>query len=93
MAIMQIPQTVDGSGREATHSHPAEVHTHDHYHVSLVHQGSANDGWSHETTWHTHEHNHSATAHGHDFARAEEDLKHDKRAHIHDHKSPASSPG
>jgi hypothetical protein len=88
MAIQQIAQTVAGSGTEPIHTHPPQVHAHDHYHVALVHE-SKTGMWDHETTWHSHEHNHNATTHSHDFARAEEEQRHGSRAHIHDHASPA----
>jgi hypothetical protein len=91
MAIMRVPQSVAGVGMEAAHTHAAQLHAHDHYHVSLVHDEPTAGMWAHESTWHTHEHNHSATTHRHDFARSEEDLRHDKRAHIHDHAAPTHS--
>ena len=92
MAVMHVEQSVEGPGKEQIHTHAGLVHSHDHYHVALVHDGIGASGWKHETTWHTHEHNHNATTHSHDFPRREEEDKHGKRAHIHDHGSPMSSP-
>lgn len=92
MAVVGVPQSVAGVGREPAHTHGDQIHVHDHYHVALVHEAAAQGGWKHETTWHTHQHNHSATTHSHDFPRNEEEQRHGKRAHIHDHAAPTRSP-
>lgn len=93
MAIMRIAQSVAGAGMEPAHTHAAQLHAHDHYHLSTVHDEAGAGGWTHEATWHTHEHNHAPMTHSHDFARSEEDLRHGRRAHIHDHAAPTHSCG
>ncbi len=90
MAQPAIRQYTEGEGREPEHSHPPVVHTHDHYHV--VHYHREDGGFDHREYWHTHEHNHSQLVHSHDFEQGDENDRHGKEAHIHDHAAPAQSP-
>ena len=64
--------------------------THDHYHVAHYHQISGD--WEHRTYWHTHEHNHAELVHSHDYSQDEENARHGKLAHIHDHVRPNQPP-
>ena len=89
--LTDVPQRTDGEGREGTHTHPATVHEHDHYHVSHHHKAGVVDEWDHRTYWHTHEHNHAELKHSHDYDLQEEMANHAKEAHIHDHMAPAQS--
>jgi hypothetical protein len=85
-------QRVEGAGSETVHEHPSMTHTHDHYHVTHHHGGVVGE-FQHRASWHTHDHNHLAMRHGHDYDRDTEDREHGKEAHVHDHSSPATSPG
>ncbi|HUZ00624.1 MAG TPA: hypothetical protein VMU89_09745 [Thermomicrobiaceae bacterium] len=89
----EIPQTTEGEGKEPTHTHPAIVHSHDHYHVTHHHTGGLLGEFEHRTYWHTHEHDHSALTHSHDYTHEDEDEHHAKEAHVHDHAHPSQSPG
>ena len=82
-------QRTEGEGKAATHTHPAVVHSQDHYHVThhLKH-GMVGDDFEHRAYWHTHEHNHNELTHSHDYSQEEEEQHHDKEAHIHDHSAP-----
>jgi hypothetical protein len=46
------------------HSHDAEVHDHEHAHVT--HYLGGGQDWTHPTAIHRHEHNHAAEAHSHE---------------------------
>lgn len=88
-----VRQFTQGEGKEPEHTHPAVVHTHDHYHVVHQHRRGANPEWVHQASWHTHTHNHTAITHSHDYPRDQEEKHHASEAHIHDHNAPAHSHG
>ena len=83
--------TVGGEAAEQEHVHPAQLHTHDHYHVTHHHTGGAILGgeFEHRSHYHSHEHNHAPLVHGHDHDPADERMDHEKEAHVHDHNDPA----
>ena len=83
-----VEQRTEGEGEVPEHTHPAVVHTHDHYHVTHHHSDNPLNEWEHRAYWHTHEHNHNTLTHSHDYDRADEDARHPKEAHIHDHAQP-----
>ena len=85
-------QRTEGEGRAPEHTHPATVHSHDHWHVSHHHQGGLGDDFEHRASWHTHAHNHSELTHSHDYSREDEERDHAKEAHVHDHAAPTESP-
>src|SRR5438105_11805488 len=85
-------QRTEGQGKQPEHTHPATLHEHDHYHVTHEHSDNPLNEWVHRTYWHTHEHNHASLTHSHDQSRQEEDERHAKEAHVHDHTSPTKSP-
>lgn len=74
----------------ADHRHEGVVHGHPHVHV--VHYLSHGEDWSHLPATHDHEHNHPAVQHDHQ-AHEDPEGEHQREAHIHDHASPAESPG
>lgn len=91
MTTPQIEQIVEGEGREPHHTHPAVVHSHDHYHVSHHHRsGMAGvvGEFEHRAYWHTHIHDHAQLTHSHDYNHADEEEHHGREAHIHDHAAP-----
>jgi hypothetical protein len=95
MAMQPPVQRVEGPGKEPSHTHPARMHVHDHYHVTHHHAGGlagAVAEFEHRSSWHTHEHNHTELTHSHDYGREEEEQRHAKEAHVHDHATPAQSP-
>ena len=69
-------QRVQGQGDYAEHTHPEQVHSHDHYHISHHHRGGLMTGWDHRTYWHTHQHDHSVLAHSHDYSIEDEERDH-----------------
>ncbi len=78
-------------GEEATeqeHTHPAQVHSHDHYHVSHHHRGSPLGEFEHRSRYHAHEHDHGPLVHAHRMSVDEERTDHEGTAHIHDHSDP-----
>ena len=79
-------------GKEPRHTHPAQVHNHEHFHVSHHHRGGPLSEWEHRKSWHTHEHNHAELTHSHDDDREEEDSQHGRLAHTHDHAMPNEPP-
>lgn len=80
-------QRVVGEAQE--HSHPALVHTHDHYHVTHHHTGGVLGEFEHRTRYHLHEHNHAPLVHGHDGQTVEDErADHESTAHTHDHDAP-----
>ena len=87
-----VEQRTEREGTGAQHIHPAQLHAHDHYHVSHYHKGGPLREWEHRTQWHIHEHNHAELAHCHDYDQAEEAEQHDEVAHIPDHANPRESP-
>lgn len=70
------------------HRHDAEVHRHEHTHVT--HYLGHGQEWMHMTAVHEHEHNHAPLVHTHP---AHEDMnkEHQREAHIHDHEQPTHS--
>ena len=88
MTILATSQRTEGAGREPEHTHPATIHTHDHFHVTHVHVAGADPEWRHQANWHTHEHDHRVVVHSHDYAKDNEDQHHGRRAHVHDHEHP-----
>ena len=89
---MTQQQWVHGDGKEPEHAHPAQVHSHDHYHITHHHKSGVMGEWDHKTSWHSHEHNHAPLRHSHDGSYEDEVADHDREAHIHDHTAPAESP-
>ena len=71
-----------------THSHDAQVHQHEHTHVT--HYLRHGQQWEHMGTSHDHEHNHTAVIHVHE-PHQDPDKEHGREAHIHDHEQPAQS--
>jgi len=90
--LKQVTQRTEGAGREPEHTHPAEKHLHDHYHVAHVHVEGTEPEWRHQANWHTHEHDHGQIVHSHDYSRDNEQEHHGRRAHIHDHLHPVHPP-
>lgn len=88
--MTDVEQRTEGEGDAGTHSHPAIVHNHDHWHVS--HHVTDDGQVEHRTSWHTHEHNHSELTHSHDYPREDEAAQHDRDGHVHDHAAPSESP-
>jgi hypothetical protein len=86
-------QRTEGEGRAGEHTHQPTVHAHDHYHISHHTAGDSGDQVEHRVYWHTHEHNHNELTHSHDYSQTDEERHHGREAHIHDHSSPADSPG
>lgn len=84
-------QRTEGQGAAGEHTHRAELHTHDHYHVSHHHAGGLLSEWEHRTFWHTHDHNHNDLVHSHDYSEEDEREMHAKEAHIHDHSAPTKA--
>ncbi len=80
--------TVGREANEQEHLHPAQVHGHDHYHVTHHHTGGPLGEFEHRAHYHSHEHNHAPLLHGHDHDPAKEDEDHDEEAHVHDHNEP-----
>jgi hypothetical protein len=83
-----------GVGREPTmakeqHSHDAQVHQHEHLHVT--HYMVQGEQWAHLTATHDHEHNHAPLTHVHN-PHVDEGKEHMREAHVHDHEHPAESP-
>jgi hypothetical protein len=58
--------TVGEEAKQQEHAHPAQVHTHDHYHVTHHHSGGLGDDFDHRAHYHSHEHNHATLVHGHE---------------------------
>ncbi len=84
------PQTTVGKkAGEQEHVHPAEVHSHDHYHVTHHHTGGPLGEFEHRSHYHSHEHNHAPLVHGHSHDSEDEAGDHGKEAHMHDHNDPA----
>ena len=81
--------TVGDEARDQQHDHPAELHTHDHYHVTHHHTGGPLGEFEHRASYHTHQHNHAPLVHAHDNEPAQEASEHGKEAHVHDHNEPA----
>ncbi len=81
-------RTVGSEAREQEHTHPAETHGHDHYHVSHHHTGGPLGEFEHRSHYHSHEHNHAPLVHGHDMSPEDESADHAATAHIHDHEDP-----
>jgi len=66
--------TVGDRAGEQEHVHPAQVHVHDHYHVTHHHTGGGILGgeFEHRSAYHSHEHNHAPLVHGHEHEPADE---------------------
>ncbi len=90
MSEPDVDQRIEGQGKEPAHTHRATVHAHDHWHVS--HHVGEDGQVEHRTFWHTHAHNRAELTHSHDYSRQDEDLHHEREAHVHDHAAPAESP-
>jgi nucleotide-binding universal stress UspA family protein len=71
---------------EPEHTHLANTHAHDHYHLAH-HRHSADGAWEHRESWHSHEHDHGAVTHRHRCREADEEGLHCREAHAHDHPS------
>lgn len=88
MAIESKQVVVGDKAHE--HHHPAEVHTHDHWHVTHHHTGGPMGEFAHQSHYHMHEHHHAALVHAHkDRSEADEKKDHGAAAHVHDHTAPA----
>ena len=72
------------------HGHEAVVHGHTHHHV--VHYLTQGQEWTHLMATHDHEHNHPEVEHVHK-EHDDPSKEHEREGHIHDHSSPAESPG
>ncbi len=83
-------QFTQGEGNQPEHTHPTQVHSHDHYHVSHRHKDGMLGEWDHRSFWHSHEHNHNELTHSHDYGQDEETNQHGKEAHVHDHSAPVA---
>jgi hypothetical protein len=81
--------TVGEKANEQEHVHPAQLHNHDHYHVTHHHTGGPLGEFDHRSHYHSHEHNHAPLVHGHGHDPNKEDEDHGKEAHVHDHNEPA----
>ena len=81
--------TLGDQANEQEHIHPAQLHTHDHYHVTHHHTGGPLGTFDHRAHYHSHEHNHAPLVHGHGHDPDREDEDHGKEAHVHDHNAPA----
>jgi hypothetical protein len=95
MTTQGTAQRTEGEGRAPEHTHVAETHGHDHYHVSHHHRSGVEavaGDFEHRTYWHTHDHNHTTLTHSHDYSEADENQHHAREAHVHDHAAPAQSP-
>ncbi|MDQ3870518.1 MAG: hypothetical protein M3301_02740 [Chloroflexota bacterium] len=79
---------VGEEAQQQEHTHPAQVHGHDHYHVSHHHTGGPLGEFEHRSHYHSHEHNHAPLVHGHEMSPDEEAQDHAGTAHIHDHEAP-----
>ena len=77
-------QSTEGGGREREHTHPAVIHTHDHFHVT-DYAAEVEGAVLHRVAWHTHDHNHAILTHNRDHGREDEDRHHGREVHIHDH--------
>ena len=44
------PQRTEGEGKQPEHTHPARMHSHDHYHVSHHHTNNLLNAWEHRTS-------------------------------------------
>jgi hypothetical protein len=81
MTTESVHQTVEGTGDAGTHTHPDQLHDHDHYHVTHHHRSGISEAlgeFEHRASWHTHEHSHAALTHSHDFREADEIEHHGK---------------
>jgi hypothetical protein len=83
------PWTKERAMPAEQHSHEAQVHQHEHTHVT--HYLRHGEEWAHLTANHDHEHNHAPLTHSH---QPHEDpaKEHQREAHVHDHEQPARSP-
>jgi hypothetical protein len=81
--------TVGDKANAQEHVHPAQLHSHDHYHVTHHHTGGPLGEFDHRAHYHSHEHNHAPLVHGHEHDPEREDEDHGKEAHVHDHNEPA----
>ena len=81
-------QTVGEQAQQEEHTHPSEVHSHDHYHVSHHHTGGPLGEFEHRSHYHSHEHNHAPLVHGHKMSPEDEVSDHAGTAHVHDHEDP-----
>jgi len=73
-----------------SHHHDAMVHGHEHVHVTYYHR--PDEDVTHLVATHDHEHNHPDMTHAHQPHEYPE-KEHHREGHIHDHASPAASPG
>jgi hypothetical protein len=73
-----------------THAHDAEVHQHEHTHVTHYLQHGRE--WEHLMATHDHRHNHPGVSHAH-APHVDPGKEHAREAHIHDHERPDQSPG
>ena len=84
-----ICQRVEVDNVAEQHSHDAQVHDHEHSHVTHYLRGG--EQVEHMTSAHSHEHNHAAVSHAHE-PHEDPQQEHTREAHIHDHAAPADSP-
>lgn len=73
-----------------SHHHDDVVHAHEHLHV--IHYRRPEEEVTHLVATHDHEHNHPAVSHTHE-SHEDPEKEHQREGHIHDHASPAASPG
>lgn len=82
---MGATQRVVGDNPHA-HTHPALVHTHDHFHIAHHRRGGLLGEFEHLTEYHEHEHTHPELVHAHEGRTVETEAEeHDATAHTHSH--------
>jgi len=94
MAVHTSPRQDVVGDKAKVHEHVAEVHAHDHWHVTHHHKSGPMGEFEHRSSYHQHEHNHAALVHAHDDrSEDEERSEHDSQAHMHDHNAPTGRRG
>ena len=94
MAIRTSPHQEVVGDKEHQLDHEAQVHTHDHWHVTHHHVSGPIGEFEHRSHYHQHEHNHAPLVHAHqDRSEDEEREDHEAQAHTHDHAAPTGRRG
>ncbi len=78
----------EGMGSQPEHAHEPVVHSHEHYHVTHLHDGGLRGDWDHLTSHHVHLHDHHRIVHCHHYSESDEEEGHGEIAHVHDHGAP-----
>jgi hypothetical protein len=85
---IRMPEDQTVVGKEE-HTHPGDLHSHDHYHVSHHHTGGLLGEFTHRAHYHQHEHSHAPLVHAHEkYDEDQERADHNGTAHVHDHEDP-----